>query len=181
MKIKIIDKQNETKGINVRRFAFTYLILMGGFFFLISFTPIQNIIDINGLYTRLVVFFTSKILVIMNIPSTFQGSIIHLPSISLDIKFGCNGLEAVMIYSVAVIAFPAAWKKRVIGIIAGFFIIQILNIIRIAGLAYAGVYYKKLFEVIHIYVAQGIMIAVALGIFLLYLNYAERHKNIIED
>ncbi len=147
---------------------------MGAFFFMIGFTPFQKIIDINGGYTKGVVVVTSKVLDILNIPSTYQGSIIQLPAITLDVKFGCNGLEAVMIYAVAVIAFPSAWKRKLIGILAGFFIIQVLNIIRIAGLAYSGVHFRKLFEVMHIYVAQGIMIAVALGMFLLYLHYAGR-------
>ena len=168
------NKLKSPNSISIKRFAVTYLILMGAFFFIIGFTPIQKIIDINGGYTRGVVIITSKVLDILRIPSTSHGSIIKLPSISLDVKFGCNGLEAVMIYSVAVIAFPAVPVKKFIGILAGFVIIQILNIVRIAGLAYSGVHYLKLFEVIHIYVAQGIMIAVALGMFLLYLNYAGR-------
>lgn len=173
----IVEKtrSERKKGrISIKRFALTYMILMGVFFFLIGFTPLQRIIDINGGYTTGVVVVTSKVLELLHVQATCEGSVIKLPSISLDVKFGCNGLEAVMIYSVAVIAFPASWRKRVIGIIAGFAIIQVLNIIRIAGLAYAGVHFTGLFEIIHIYVAQGIMIAVALGVFLLYLNYAGR-------
>lgn len=169
-------EQQKNRGVSIKRFAITYVILMGVFFFLIGFTPLQKVIDINGGYTKGVVVVTSRVLDILNIPSSYYGSLIQLPSISLDVKFGCNGLEAVMIYSVAVIAFPAAWRMRIIGIIAGFIVIQVLNIIRIAGLAYSGVYFKRLFELMHIYVAQGIMIAVALGIFLIYLHYAGRQE-----
>ncbi len=162
-----------TGGKGIKRFAITYCILMGTFFFLIGFTPLQKIIDINGLYTQGVVATTAKLLNLLAVPCTYQGSIIQLPSISLDVKFGCNGLEAVMIYSIAVIAFPADWKKKFIGIIAGFLIIQVVNIVRIAGLGYSGVHFPRLFEFLHIYVAQGIMIAIALGAFFLYLNYAK--------
>lgn len=158
------------------RFAITYLIMMGLFFFLIGFKPIQDIIDLNGLYTNGVVIVTSKVLGIMGIPCTYQGSIIQLPSISLDVRFGCNGLEAVMIYSVAVIAFPATWKKKILGIVAGFIIIQVINILRIASLAYSGIHFGRLFEYIHIYVAQGLMIAISLGVFFIYLHYAKSKK-----
>jgi len=175
-KVKQAAQQKKTDGISVRRFAITYLILMGAFFFLIGFTPLQKIVDINGLYTRGIVATTAKVLGILSIPCTYQGSIIQLPSISLDVKFGCNGLEAVMIYSVAVIAFPSSWKKKLIGISAGFLIIQVVNVLRIAALGYSGIHFKSLFEYIHIYVAQGIMIAVALGVFFLYLNYAQERK-----
>jgi exosortase H (IPTLxxWG-CTERM-specific) len=159
--------------ISVKRFAVTYLILMGAFFLLIGLKPIQDILDLNGRYTRGVVILTSKILEILSIHSTYQGSIIQLPSIALDVKFGCNGLEAVMIYGVAVIAFPAQWKYKLMGIGGGFVLLQIINILRITALAYSAIHFKTLFEYIHIYIAQGMMIAVSLGVFFIYLNYAK--------
>jgi exosortase/archaeosortase family protein len=159
--------------MSIKRFAISYLALMGTFFFLIGFVPLQKVLDLNGLYTKGVVMATAKVLGTMSIPCTSEGSLIRLPSILLDVKFGCNGLEAVMIYSVAVIAFPSPWKKRLIGIAAGFSILQTINILRIAFLAYSGIHFKTLFEYIHIYVAQGMMIAISLGIFFIYLSYAQ--------
>ena len=170
-----------TNKINLRRFALTYILLMGAFFFIIGFTPLQRVIDLNGAYTKAVVHLTSKVLSLMNIHSTVHGSIItitHEPaSISLDVRFGCNGLEAVMIYSVAIVAFPAPWRRRLYGIILGFIAIQVINILRIAGLAYSGIHFKEVFEYIHIYVAQGMMIAVSLGIFFIYLNRGQRAED----
>lgn len=170
------EKQKRKEGLSVWRFALTYLALMGSFFILISLKPIQNVIDLNGLYTKGIVILTSKILKLLTIPNTYQGSIIQLPSIALDVKFGCNGLEAVMIYSVAVITFPASWKNKFIGIFGGFLVIQVINILRISSLAYSAIHFKNLFETIHIYIAQGMMIAVSLGVFFIYLNYAKSPK-----
>ena len=161
-------------SISIKRFAITYLILMSIFFLLIGLKPVQKIMDLNGLYTDGVVKVTAKILGIAGIPCIYKDSIIQMPSIALDVRFGCNGLEAVMIYSVAVIAFPSSWHKKLIGIIAGFLILQVINILRIAALAYSGIYLDGLFEYIHIYVAQGIMIAISLSIFFIYLNYARK-------
>jgi exosortase H (IPTLxxWG-CTERM-specific) len=159
--------------VSVKRFAVTYLALMGAFFILIGFKPIQDIVDLNGIYTAGIVYVTSKILGLAHMSCTYRGSVINLGSIALDIKFGCNGLEAVMIYSVAVIAFPSTWVKKFLGIAAGFIVIQVVNILRIAFLAYAGVHLRSLFEYIHIYIAQGMMIAVSLGVFFFYLHYAK--------
>jgi len=169
-------KQKVGDRISIWRFVLTYLVLMGIFFLLMGFAPLQKYFDINNLYSKSIVFITHVALSLMKTQSSYHGTIINLPGISLDVMFGCNGLEAVMIYSIAVIAFPAKWKKRLIGIIGGFLVIQIINLIRIVFLAYSGVHFKALFKVLHIYVAQGIMIAVALGIFLIYLNYAGRGK-----
>jgi exosortase H (IPTLxxWG-CTERM-specific) len=173
VEIRPDEKQKRKDGISVWRFAVTYLALMGSFFLLIALKPVQNVIDLNGLYTKGVVILTSKILEVLTIPSTYQGSVIKLPSIALDVRFGCNGLEAVMIYSVAVIAFPASWKDKLMGILGGFLVIQVINILRISSLAYSAIHFKDLFEYIHIYIAQGMMIAVSLGVFFIYLNYAK--------
>jgi exosortase H (IPTLxxWG-CTERM-specific) len=173
VEIRPDEKQKRKDGISVWRFAVTYLALMGSFFLLIGLKPVQNVIDLNGLYTKGVVILTSKILEVLTIPSTYQGSVIRLPSIALDVRFGCNGLEAVMIYSVAVIAFPASWKDKLMGILGGFLVIQVINILRISSLAYSAIHFKDLFEYIHIYIAQGMMIAVSLGVFFIYLNYAK--------
>jgi exosortase H (IPTLxxWG-CTERM-specific) len=150
---------------------------MGGFFFLIGFKPIQNIIDLNGLYTKSIVSMTSKVLQAIGIQSSVKGSIIYLPSIALDVRFGCNGLEAVMIYTVAVLSYPARWRMRAVGIIVGFIVIQVLNIIRLVALGYAGVHMKEIFEIVHLYIAQGMMIAVALATFVLYLHYATKREH----
>lgn len=170
------DVRKQAGGISIRRFVITYFLLMGGFFFIIGFTPIQKIIDVDGLYTKGVVAVTAGLLGFLSVPCTYEGSLIRLPSILLDVKFGCNGLEAVMIYSVAVIAYPSVLRDKLIGIAAGFAAIQVVNIVRIAALGYSGVHFRRFFDYIHIYVAQGLMIAVSLGVFFIYLNYLQRKK-----
>lgn len=162
------------KDFRIRRFVLIYIILMVSFFFFIAFKPIQDILDINGLYTEAIVFITAKFLALLNIPASASGSLIKLPEISLDVKFGCNGLEAVMIYSCAVLAYPASIKLKALGVLGGFLVIQILNLIRIVALGYAAVNFRSLFDLIHIYVAQGIMIVIALGAFFIFLHYVER-------
>ena len=169
-KIKPDVKKQGTDSRVIRRFILHYLVLMAVFMYLIESEFIQNIIDINGLYSEAIVLFTAKILGIFGVSSTYHGSIIQLPSISFDVRFGCNGLESVMIYAMGVIAFPGAWKKKVLGIAAGLIVLQTANLIRIVFLAWSGVYYKAIFEIMHLYVASGMMVALALLIFLVYLN-----------
>ncbi|MGH7884379.1 MAG: exosortase H [Thermodesulfobacteriota bacterium] len=165
---KLITRFSESA---VLRFIVIYIILMGLFFLVIGLKSFKEVLDINGAYTSSIVFICSVITNMIGIPATYAGSLIKLPSIILDIEFGCNGLEAVMIYAVAVLAYPALWKQKSLGLLAGFFIIQVLNIIRIAALVYTGVHYKNLFDFFHVYIAQGIMIAVSLAVFILYLYY----------
>jgi len=167
-------KHNGGTGTGVLRFIVIYFGLMALFFMVMGFRPLQKYLNVNDLYSKFIAFLTHDILGLLQIKSSCEGSVINLPGVSLDILFGCNGLETVMVYSIAVIAFPAAWKKKLLGLIGGFVILQILNIVRIVGLAYAAVNMKPLFEILHIYVAQGIMIAIALGLFFVYIYYARK-------
>lgn len=178
------DKRNQHKTdldalkppISIKRFAIIYVTLMGAFFGLISFTPFQRVIDLNGIYSHFIAVITSKILNISGMASSYQGTLIFLPTVTLDVVFGCNGLDAAMIYAIAVIAYPSAWKKKLIGIAAGSAVLQVINIIRIVFLAFlanSGAHLRSYFEYVHIYVAQGFMIAISLGIFFLYLHYAK--------
>ena len=165
-------KGGETSGI--RRFLITYIALIIAFFFITSFKPVLKIIDVNGFFTQFVVIVASNILCFVHDQCVAHGSVITLPTLSLDVGAACSGLDAVIMYAVGVLAYPARWQKKVIGVAAGFLIIQTANMLRIVLLSYIGIYMKGIFEFIHIYIAQGIMIALALGIFFVYLNYANR-------
>lgn len=168
-------REEKIKTVSVGRFVLTYVVLMGVFLLAISLESVKGVLDINGLYTRMIVDLTGILLKPFGILDGVQGSVIHLRGLSLDVKFGCNGLEAFLIYTVAVLAFPARMVKKAVGISAGFLILQGLNVARIAALGLSGIYLKDYFHYIHIYVAQGIMIVLALVIFLVWLNYALRN------
>jgi len=166
--------KTEPKGrpLSLRRFILTYLVLMGLFVLLIGLEPIKKVLDLNGIYTQMIIYLTDLLLRPFGIVEEVRGSVINLKGLSLDVRFGCNGLEAFLIYTVAILSFPSTWKKRSVGIGAGFAVLQILNVLRIAGLGLAGIYWKGYFHYIHVYVAQGMMIAIALVLFLFWLNYA---------
>jgi len=156
----------------VWKFIVTYVVLMAIALLIIGLESVKRVVDINDLYSNMIVHVTALLLKPFGIVEGARGSIIDLKGITLNVRFGCNGLEAFVIYAVAIISFPAATAKKLWGILAGFVIIQLLNIIRILALGITGVYFKTYFEYIHIYVAQGIMIALALVLFLVWLNYA---------
>jgi len=164
-----MDGKINTAGVIAEYFALCALLSI-----LLLFEPARNILDVNGLYSRAVVYVTGGLLGIVGVPCTLEGVFLKLPGITLEIKFGCNGLEAVMIYLAAVFVFPAPWKMKLKGAAAGFAAIQVINVIRIALLAYIGAGHWDFFETAHLYVGQFVMIALALGMLVFYLNYATR-------
>jgi exosortase/archaeosortase family protein len=84
---------------------------------------------------------------------------------------GCDGLVASMIYFAAVMAFPSTFRRKAIGLLMGFVAIQILNQARIIALFLTLIYLPNVFEDMHVYVTQSLVIA--FGVVLWYF-WAER-------
>jgi exosortase H (IPTLxxWG-CTERM-specific) len=94
----------------------------------------------------------------------------------IEIAPGCNGLEAVAILIAMMLAFPATWKQRAIGLVAGFFAIQILNVVRIISLLYLGIWNKVWFDWFHLYLWQALIILDAFVVCLLWLRWISKQK-----
>jgi exosortase H (IPTLxxWG-CTERM-specific) len=92
-------------------------------------------------------------------------------SFSISIARGCDAIEAMGLFSCALLAFPARWKAKVTGLIIGIVLLFVLNIIRIVSLFLAGVYYPSLFDMIHLEVWQVIFILIALVLWMIWLRY----------
>ena len=86
------------------------------------------------------------------------------------IERGCNGLEAVIILFAAIFAFPAPFKNKIYGFIAGFFAIQLLNLVRIISLYYLGQWNYTAFEWFHLYLWQALIILDAMVVWLIWLR-----------
>jgi len=92
----------------------------------------------------------------------------------IEIVAGCNGVEAVIILVSAVLAFPAPWKHKLIGIALGFLAIQTLNLVRIISLFYLHEWNQVWFEWFHLYLWQALIILDALVFWLIWLRYLPR-------
>lgn len=87
---------------------------------------------------------------------------------------GCDGIEAVLILVAAVLAFPAPWKHRLVGIGIGFIAIQALNLVRIISLFYMGQWSQVAFDWFHLYLWQALIVLDALAVWLIWLRYLPR-------
>ncbi|HVT32936.1 MAG TPA: exosortase H [Rhodanobacteraceae bacterium] len=93
---------------------------------------------------------------------------------AISIERGCNGVEAVIILVAAMLAFPAPWKHRLVGIGLGFLAIQALNLVRIISLFYLGQWNRVWFDWFHLYLWQALIVLDALIAFLIWLRYLPR-------
>ena len=89
---------------------------------------------------------------------------------AISIEAGCNGVEAAIILAAAMLAFPASWKQRAIGIVAGLVAVQALNVVRVISLFYLGQWNARAFEWAHLYLWQALIMLDVLIVWLLWMR-----------
>lgn len=88
----------------------------------------------------------------------------------VSIEAGCNGIEAAIVLIAAMLAFPAPWKHRAIGILAGLVAVQVLNVVRVISLFYLGQWDARVFEWAHLYLWQALIMLDVLIVWLVWIR-----------
>jgi exosortase H (IPTLxxWG-CTERM-specific) len=96
---------------------------------------------------------------------------------AVSIEAGCNGVEATIVLLAAMLAFPAPWKSRLIGIAAGIVAVQGLNIVRVISLFYLGQWNFHVFEWAHLYVWQALIMLDVLIVWLVWVRTLPRAQD----
>ena len=89
---------------------------------------------------------------------------------AVSIEAGCNGVEATIVLVAAMLAFPAPWKRKLIGLAIGIVAVQGLNVVRVISLFYLGQWNYSVFEWAHLYVWQALIMLDVLIVWLLWVR-----------
>ncbi len=162
----------------MKRFILLYVIYMIIAFILVDYKPVHDFLQLDRYYTGGVVYLSKYLIELINIPVKADGAMLHLSSNIMEVKFGCNGLEAILLLVSAILAYPSSIKAKFLGIIIGSSFLQVFNIIRIAILAWVLEKHPTVFPIMHEYITQSIMIAIAFVIFLIYLQNVTRDEKL---
>ena len=92
----------------------------------------------------------------------------------VSIEPGCNGIEACIVLFAAIMAYPASWRHKVIGIVAGFAAVQGVNVLRVISLFYLGQWNFQVFEWAHLYVWQALIMLDVLVVWLVWVRTLPR-------
>lgn len=171
MLVKLISWWN-SKGILTRFIAGFVLLMLAFYAFYLS--PLYEdyiMIPLLSLQASL----ANLILVPMGYEThTFEDTIFN-NQFRVSIKGGCDGMEATALYLSAVLAFPLVDRaKKIKGLLTGFSILFVLNIIRIAGLFIAGLQWKAAFEFLHLHGGVVIFTLIAIVLWLVWVNSIKR-------
>ncbi len=93
---------------------------------------------------------------------------------AVSIEAGCNGVEATIVLVAAMLAFPAPWRKKLVGLAAGILAVQGLNVVRVISLFYLGQWNMQVFEWAHLYVWQALIMLDVLVVWLVWVRLLPR-------
>ena len=149
-------------------FLILFLVLLGGGFTLISVNWVND--HAVEPFTAGVAEASGLALNLLGQDVTMQGTVIRGPRFAVNIRNGCNGIEAMLIFLAAVLAFPASWRSRLIGLALGILAIQIVNLVRVVALFLTGVYFPRLFDSSHTVIWQTIVILFGVLLWIFWAN-----------
>lgn len=152
-------------------FLVRFLVLLGAFAFLVAWKPVNDRVIVP--FTAGVAHVSGAVLNALTEKVTVVGTELRSQGFSVDIENGCNGVETALLFCSAVLAFPASWRSRVLGLVFGFFAIQLLNLVRVVTLFWIGRHRPAMFSAAHTVLWQS---AVVIAGVLLFLLWASRQK-----
>lgn len=101
-----------------------------------------------------------------------MGKVLWNPAtgFGVSIEPGCNGVEACIVLFAAIMAFPAPWKHRLLGLAIGLVAVQGLNVVRVISLFYLGQWNETAFRFAHEYLWQALIMLDVLVVWLLWVR-----------
>ncbi len=142
--------------------------ILGGGFTFISLTPVND--NLIEPFTGWVAKASGWSLNAIGQGIQMQGTIIRNERFAVNIMNGCNGVETMIIFLAAVIAFPAPWKARAIGLVLGSLAIQGVNLIRVVSLFLTGAYFPEFFDSSHTVIWQSVVILFGVVLWIFWAN-----------
>jgi len=85
------------------------------------------------------------------------GEDVHVNSATLEsngspvitVLPACTAVEPIWFFCAAILAFPAFYKQKIVGILAGIFLLSLFNLVRIISLYLVGVHFPQYLDTVH--------------------------------
>ena len=146
------------------RLAITFLLILGGIN-LLYYAEKKLALGIwDQPYTRLVTWTAGSVAdLVLPYPIVTRGiAIVAEGRTTVVVVSGCNGLEAIFLIVAGILAYPATWRQRWIGLARYVPALFALNLVRVVFLVHIAHRHPTLMDVSHFQVAQGILIVFVL-------------------
>lgn len=129
-----------------------------------------SLLRADRLFTPLAAHLSGAVIRLMSPDVAVNGSVIQGKGFGINIYYGCDAEDVIMLFVAAVVAFPAAWRAKLLGVVAGTALIVLFNLARIVSLFYIGVWAPSIFDTAHFVVWQVTGIVFATALYVLWIE-----------
>ncbi|MET1076543.1 MAG: exosortase H [Pseudomonas sp.] len=152
------------------RFFLLFLLLVLGLFTLELTPPVQRHLVLP--WTLLLADISAALIGAFDADVVAYGKVLQSLSRGggVSIEAGCNGIEACILLSAAILAYPAPWRHKLVGLLLGFVAIQALNVLRVISLYYLALWSPAAFEFAHLYLWQVLIMLDVLVVWLIWIR-----------
>lgn len=102
--------------------------------------------------------------------ASLEGTTVVVPGARFLVSTECTSLGATAFLWGAVLAFPASWKDKSMGVLLGAAVLFAVNVLRVTIVVYVAAYAPTRLETVHLLVLQSVMVLLALALFLLWVE-----------
>ena len=145
------------------RFLIRFIVLLAMLYLPLTLQPVDAAVIVP--FSRAIAIVSAALLNALGQHVIVSGVILTAGSNAVSIQNGCNGIEAVVFLVAAILAFPATWRQRAVGLVAAVGVIQILNLARVVTLFLINRYKPDLFELFHLAIWQTVIGGAAIALF----------------
>jgi len=168
---KILDQWTQKKPVVF--FILGFAVLIGVFYWFYESSYYTNI---GSFIISVDSHISNVILNLLGQKTQVTGPVISSSLFSISIARGCDAIEGMALFSAALLAYPARWKYKLYGFLAGNAILFLLNLVRIITLFLTGIYAPKLFQIMHIEIWEALFILFALTLWILWIRWTFKAK-----
>jgi exosortase H (IPTLxxWG-CTERM-specific) len=156
------------------RFLILFVVILGVLFGL-ELTPVADRYFVEP-WTTALAHASAQMVQLFDGTARADGIVLRSLSngFAVSIERGCNGVEATLVLLAAILAFPAPWRNKAIGLAIGVLAVQGLNVVRIISLFYLGQWNERVFEWAHLYLWQALIMLDVLVVWLLWVRTLPR-------
>ncbi len=158
------------------RFVVVFLGLLGAFYLFSQLGVFVKVIAPGSI--RLSALASAPVIRLLGDAVDVRGTMLVSPKGQVEVHYGCDALEPLVYFSAAVIAFPASWRRRLLGIAAGIPVLFVLNIARIVSLYFIATRSPDWFETAHLVIWQPLFIAATLALWFAWVMLLPRSRTL---
>jgi exosortase/archaeosortase family protein len=175
------ELKNPSRATWIGRYIAVMIVGITGTFVLLS-TPAVSRNVVNP-YCRVVAASCRLILRMLGTKTWGAAGEVHTSDFGIKIGNPCTGLDVTGVLIVAILAFPATWKNKLIGVALGFLAICFLNLSRVLLLFLVGSKWPQMFQSSHMVYGQGYMIVLTVALWFvwasLFSEYAAKNRPVV--